>query len=281
MSLYGALLTGIYSKARRLIQRCAGINTPGYDGETPLMLSPRHPDMNDMSRLLLLAGADVNACNKYGETALMMSLCTSKNNNLEKISLLIENGADASLVSVYGYMARDFALYASVFDRFFPENTERRAIRKKVAIADAASIEDICLEQPIDHVLLRFMLEDAICSQDVKRVEAFLKLGVPADSPTRWGSTGLFDAACRANIELVKLLLRYGANPTCRDRYGMTALMEMKTCVPGLHVCVRGFIVSEFIDKDHALEQLGKERMEEIAAVQREIEQLLVEPWKQ
>jgi hypothetical protein len=37
MSLYGALLTGRYSKARRLIHRRAGINTPGDDGETPLM----------------------------------------------------------------------------------------------------------------------------------------------------------------------------------------------------------------------------------------------------
>ncbi|MEI6306542.1 MAG: ankyrin repeat domain-containing protein, partial [Deltaproteobacteria bacterium] len=158
MSLYRALMTGKYTKARRLIRRRVDINTPGYDGVTdgvtPLMLSASCSDKADITRLLLLAGAEVNACNSFGETTLMIASYSP--NNLENVSLLIENGADFSKASVYGYLARDFALYCHsglyifesfddgvTFDRFFPENSVRRAIRKNARAANAAGLEKL------------------------------------------------------------------------------------------------------------------------------------------
>lgn len=269
MSLYGALLIGRYSKARRLIGRRAGINTPGDGGETPLMCCTFLAGREDMLRLLLQAGADVNARNFYGETAFMTALWSpSKQENL---SLLLANGADINLVTDYGYMARDLALYDSGLDlnRFFPENIERKAIRKMADTADAASLEKICQEQPIDEVLLRIMLRDAMDSEDVDKVEVLLKFGVPVDSQSRYGSTALMNAACRTRMDLVKLLLRYGANPAHQDRNEMTAIMKMKDCFPGLKV------TELLYDEGYALEVIGKERMKEIAAVQSEIERLL------
>ncbi len=274
MSLYGALLKGKYSKARRLIHRRAGINMPGDDGKTPLMLSAQHFNMVDVTRLLLLAGADVNARNIYGETALMMSL--SRPDNFENVSILIDHGADTSLVTVYGHMPRDFAIYdaAAVFDCFFPENTERRAIRQKAKTADAAALEKICREQQVDDVLLRVLLSEAVYSEDAGKVEALLKFGVPVDSLTYDGATALFYAACRTRVDLVKLLLRYGANPAHQNYQGETAIMKMKTCFPGMRVAELLYC------ENYALEVLGKERMEEIITAQSEIERMLTEDIK-
>jgi len=56
--------------------------------------------MVNMSWLLLFAGADVNVRNNYGETALIAALW--RPNNIENVSLLINNGADASIVTNYG-----------------------------------------------------------------------------------------------------------------------------------------------------------------------------------
>ena len=269
MSLYGTLLTGRYSKARRLIHRRAGINTSGDDGKTPLMLSAQHPDMADLTWRLLLAGADVNARNIYGETALMSALW--RPNNLENVSLLIDNGADTSIVTAYGCQARDHALYdlGVVFDCFFPENSGRRIVRQKSEAADAAGLEKICQEQPIDEALIRILLRETMYSEDADKVEVLLKFGVPVDSQARDGSTSLFYAACRNRVDLIKLLLRYGANPAHQNYQGETALMKMKTCFPGLHV------TELLCGEDYALEQLGRERMGKIAAVQLEIERLL------
>jgi hypothetical protein len=268
MSLYGALLTGRYSKARRLIGRRAGINTPGEDGETPLMLSAQHPDMTDLTRLLLLAGANVNARNIYGETALLPALW--RPNNRENVSLLIEHGADTGVVTAYGYRARDCALYDAgvVYDDLFPENSERREILKMAATADAIWLEKVCREQQDDTVLLQMVLNNAVHNEDCEQVALLLKMGIPADTSSKYGETLLMYAACRTNTELVKVLLRFGANPAHQDYQGVTARMKMKTCAPGWQK-------TELLYGDYAFEQLGRERMEEIAVVQREIERLL------
>jgi ankyrin repeat protein len=268
MSLYGALLTGRYSKARRLIGRRAGINTPGEDGETPLMLTAQHPDMVDLTRLLLLAGADVNARNIHGETPLLPALW--RPNNRENVSLLIEQGADTGVVTAYGYRARDCALSDAgvAFDDLFPENSGRRTILKMAATADATSLEKVCREQHDDTVLLQMLLNNAVHDEDCERVALLLEMGIPADTPSKYGETLLMFAACRTNTDLVKLLLHFGANPTHRDYMGLTACMKIKICAPGWQK-------TELLYGEYALEQLGRERMEEIVAVQREIERLL------
>lgn len=267
MSLHDALAAGNIPKARRLICRRAGINVPDETGETPLMHCALRPGREYLTQLLLTAGADVDAVNDIGETALMLALQVA--DNRENVAMLLLKGSDVKLVTRYGYSACDYAIKHAEYDWLFPENQKRRAVREMAMATDVAGIENACREQHLDTNLLRFLLLDAVYSEDINKAELLLGMGAPADCPSLYGWTALMQAACRAHPELVKLLLRYGANPAYQDEQGRTALSEMKTCVPGLRM-------TELIySQEWAVEVLGKERLEEIKAAQGEIERLL------
>lgn len=273
MSLHDALAAGNIPKARRLICRRAGINTPDETGETPLMHCALRPGREYLTQLLLTASADVDAVNDIGETALMLALQIA--GNRENVILLLRKGSDINQATRYGYSAHDYALKHAEYDWLFPENAERRIVREKIAAANAVCVENFCSEQSIDANLRRFLLFDAVYSEDLNKAELLLNMGAPADCPSLYGWTTLMQAACRAHLELVKLLLRYGANPDYQDHEGRTALSEMKTCVPGL-------MMTELIySEEWAVEVLGKKRLGEIKAAQGEIERLLKKSnWK-
>ena len=56
----------------------------------------------DVARVLIEAGADVNAKSRNGMTALMRA---AKYNNAEQVELLIESGADVNAMDKYGKTA--------------------------------------------------------------------------------------------------------------------------------------------------------------------------------
>lgn len=266
MSLHDALITRDFVRARRLIRRRTGINTL-EDGETPLMLAVVRPGNEYLTQLLLTAGAHVDMQNEVGETALMLALHSA--DNQENIDSLLHAGAITSLMTRYGYFASDYALTHSGYDRLFPENSERRAIKAVLENADLTIVEEVCRKQTIDDNLLRLSLLEAVYSEDVARVELLLEVGAPGNAVSIFGWSPLMQAACRAHPELVALLLRNGAEPSYQDYEGMSALSEMATCVPGLRM-------SELIYcEEYAVEVLGKERLAEIKAAQVEIERLL------
>lgn len=266
MLLHDALITGNYPKARRLIGRRVGINCL-IDGETPLMLAVLRPGKEHLTQLLLAAGAQVDAHNELGETALMLALHSV--NNLENVVILIHAGADTGLITSYAYSACDYALKHPVYDAFFPENKKRRVIREMIRTADPAETVELCLKHKYDVNLLRFALLDAVYYENVSRVEVLLESGAPANSHSIFGWSALRQAACRAHLELVKLLLRYGADPAFQDHEGRTALTEMKTCIPGLRMTELIYL------EDLALDELGEETLSKIKAAQINIERLL------
>lgn len=100
MSLHLALLLGDFPKARRLIRRRIEINKPDEDGNTPLMLSSRHPRRESLTQLLLAAGAIVDMQNETGETALMQAVRNA--DNQENVSILIHGKADIGIMTRYG-----------------------------------------------------------------------------------------------------------------------------------------------------------------------------------
>ena len=267
MLLHDALIMGDCKKTRRLISRRVGINTPDEDGDTPLVLAVFRPGKEQLTQLLLTAGAHVDRRNEVGETALMLALhhpC-----NQENARILIHAGADTGLISQYGYCACDYALKHSGYDWLFPDNTERREVRTTFVNADLAVAEVLYRKQSVDTNLLRLSLLDSVYSEDVARVELLLEMGAPANCPSIFGRSPLMQAACRAHLELVKLLLRYGADPAYQDHKGRTALSEMVTCVPGLGM-------TELIYcEEEAEKELGEERLAEIVAAQSEIQRLL------
>jgi quinoprotein dehydrogenase-associated probable ABC transporter substrate-binding protein len=109
-----------YEAARDLINAGFKVNVPvGEQRLTPLMITaaesapaegavflPSSTRPIDVARFLIQRGADVNAKDKTGMTALMVA---ASHNNAPMIGLLLQSGADASAKNDHGQTASDIA----------------------------------------------------------------------------------------------------------------------------------------------------------------------------
>lgn len=100
-----AAIKGRLDLARRLIERGAEVNKPGW---TPLHYAATHagPVAPDMTRLLLEHHAYIDAESPNGSTPLMMA---AHYGNTTVVKLLLEEGADPLLKNQIGLTAIDFA----------------------------------------------------------------------------------------------------------------------------------------------------------------------------
>jgi quinoprotein dehydrogenase-associated probable ABC transporter substrate-binding protein len=109
-----------YEAAKDLINAGVKVNVPvGEQRLTPLMITaaenapaegavfvPSSTRPIDVARLLIQRGADVNATDKTGMTALMVA---ASHNNAPMVGLLLQSGADASAKNGEGQTASDIA----------------------------------------------------------------------------------------------------------------------------------------------------------------------------
>lgn len=95
-----------------LIKLGGNVNQPIKDGRTPLMLSCITRNYPNVLKLLINYGADVNAQDENGYTALMQILTLNKaSEKREFIKTLIEGGADLTTIkNIYGETALDIIL---------------------------------------------------------------------------------------------------------------------------------------------------------------------------
>lgn len=103
-----AALKGELALARRLIERRAEVNKPGW---TPLHYAASHPEAasEGLVRLLLEHHAYIDAESPNKTTPLMMA---ARYGHPLVVKLLLEEGADASLRNEQGLTALDFAIRA-------------------------------------------------------------------------------------------------------------------------------------------------------------------------
>ncbi len=104
-----AALKGRIELARRLIERGAEVNKPGW---TPLHYAATFPGpvAPDMTRLMLEHHAYIDAESPNGSTPLMMA---AQYGNTTVVKLLLEEGADPLLRNQLGLTAIDFAQRAN------------------------------------------------------------------------------------------------------------------------------------------------------------------------
>jgi uncharacterized protein len=84
---------------------CSSAWAAPNDRDTELRLASAIGD-NETIEQLLAAGADVNAANKFGKTALMMAV---EADNLDTVALLLTRGAEINARTVAGCTALTFA----------------------------------------------------------------------------------------------------------------------------------------------------------------------------
>ncbi len=117
-ALHSAIKRGELEKVKQLLADSAALNEKRR-GRTPLMLAARIADANAV-RLLLGKGAEVDARDKRGTTALMFAAGgwgykgkDREDKCLEVVSILLERGANPNACGGRGQTAMRYALGAS------------------------------------------------------------------------------------------------------------------------------------------------------------------------
>jgi ankyrin repeat protein len=181
----------------------AGNRTEGKPEEfasgwlTPLMLAAREGHV-EVARVLLGAGADVNATAGDGKTALAMSIF---NGNYELASLLVDNKADVNKADAQRFTPLFYAV-----DR---RNMETAPNFPWMVTADPMP-------------LIRKMLDAGADPNAI--VNNTPRARMREGSPRIVFATALMRAAFAADLDLVKLLLERGADPKIISRDGETML---------------------------------------------------------
>ena len=87
--IFEAIREGNLEKVKELIESGADVNAKDNSGETALMWAAWY-DRAEIAKILIDNGADVNAKNRWGKTALTGAICWG---NTEVAKLLEEAGA--------------------------------------------------------------------------------------------------------------------------------------------------------------------------------------------
>ena len=214
------------------------------DGETLLTSAARHGDF-DSVKFLLQNGADVNAKNSSGDTALSCAVQSSAVPDFEIVKLLLafdakvntrndkcetplliaaEKNADkvANLLVEHGCdtNVKDFNSYSPL--HFAAKNNNGKLTEKLLQYgADPSSRID---EEGMT------ALHVAAKSGSVLVAEVLLDHGVDLEVTTYFGESPLVIAAQRGDLRfaVVQFLAQKGSNVNARDRFGMTPLINAK-----------------------------------------------------
>ncbi|NYZ74089.1 ankyrin repeat domain-containing protein [Candidatus Micrarchaeota archaeon] len=191
-----------------LIAKGADVNAKDDGGTTALMCAAQNGDAV-VARLLIAKGADVNARNMYGMTPLMWAAYES--HNKETVELLIAKGADVNATDYRG----DTALMDAAYFRYDTGIAE-------ILIANGADVN--AKDDDGTTVLMNAIWNWR--STDI--AEILITKGADVNAKDNYGRTALMCAAgdFREHVEKVKLLIAKGADVNAKDDGGTTALMN-------------------------------------------------------
>lgn len=208
--LIDALCAGDREKFARLVkEHPEAVKLKGKDGSTPLMYAAVYGDLDSM-RMLIERGADVNAANQAGATALMWAA-----DDAEKTRLLLEHGADPNGASATGRTAIRIALgyQRSAVVKLLLDHgakTDPGAYRAN-PFPLAASNEEL-LRTVLDHGVPPERLGAGIAVAVEDGCQACVQILAKAGNKIAF-SPGAAQAASFRDPKLVMKLLELGANP--------------------------------------------------------------------
>ncbi len=195
--------------AQKLAEEGAFVKSGDDNRWTILMLAAYQNDI-ELVEYLISKGADVNACNSYGKTALMMLAERRDVDNLALAKMLISNQADIDLRDEGGRTAFMFAI---------GEDNYKMADFLLLNGANV-NVKDISGDNALIYYASNY---EGLA--DKKIVDFLILKGIDINAQNNLGKTALMMAAKRDNYELVQYLCEKGADVGIKDVNGMTALM--------------------------------------------------------
>jgi uncharacterized protein len=174
-------------------------------GLTPLLFAARQSCL-DCARILLKAGADINAADPSNISPMVMALI---NGHYDFAAFLMDQGADPNIADETGRTP----LYAAVDDHTMPESNlpAPREIDNKLTSMD---------------VIQLLLAHGANVNAQLKKQTPYrTKVDRGADTMLTTGSTPLLRAAKSGDAEAMQVLLAKGADPGIATKFGITPLM--------------------------------------------------------
>lgn len=212
--LFQAVRAGDVAAVRSALAAGGEVNAKDPEGATPLMYAAFYPANADCLRLLLEHGADPNAANVFGASALIWGT-----GNLEKVKLLVEHGADVNARSKLGKSAllvaasRDGAGPIVSYLLTHGARTDFKDELQGVPIIPTGGGGATALVQ-------------ASKARDGEGLAALLKHGgIDINAKEKNGSTALLNAIAYRNHRNINLLLDHGAEVNVANMGGFSALM--------------------------------------------------------
>lgn len=239
--------------AKALIKAGANIEAKTESGDTPLMLAAKN-DKLDNVRILLDAGANVNARNNFHSSPLLIAIQESQSESLTK--LLINAGADLNAVSDWGWGALHLTVNGVYEDGIF-SGTDLSNIAKLLLDAgadielktmegrSALALAAINKNPNTMKVLLDYgadvntqdewkwtpLMNAVFKAKSAALSKILLNAGADANTQNKFGSTALHltvdseDEAKHDLYHIAKVLLDSGANQEVVNNDGETPLM--------------------------------------------------------
>ena len=204
-TLYQAIRTNDLTALRGLVNAPEDANALDALGFTPLM-SAAVAGSADSMKVLLEKGADVNAQNAFGTTALMMSVT-----DLAKVRLLLDRGANVNIASKQGRTALLLAAMG-----------EPSAEIVRVLIARGADVKTM-------DAFGNTLVTAAAAGNDLATLKIALDAGIDANGAGPNVAPALLSAVYHGNVAAVKLLLAKGAKVNVASPPGTVPLRGPKT----------------------------------------------------
>ena len=186
--LYNAIRANDLARLRALVHDAADANIKDGRGETPLMYAAAAGSVDAMT-FLLAQGADVNAQNEFGSTALIWSAT-----DLAKVKLLLSHGANINTASKRGRTAL-----------FLAAMTDHSADTVRLLLAKGADAK-------ITDSFKNTVLNAAAAGNDTETIRLIIDAGVDVNAANALGLSPLIaSAGANGNVRAVKILLAKGA----------------------------------------------------------------------
>lgn len=187
-----------------LLENGADVNAKETNGNTALM-SAAWRGYVEIIRLLLEKGADVNAKDTKGITALM---CAAAQGHTKAVEILLDKDADINAEATNGW---DALMFAEVMDM---NQTNMSGL----------NASELLLEKGTGGINAALMY--AANQGDTNGVVLLLDKGADVNAKNNYGDTLLMQVATTGHTNTVELLLDKGADINAKDSFGKTALMS-------------------------------------------------------